>query len=492
MITELAQLRETGARPVATIAELRLRSQLRSRHRLRAHALRAVIRFPILLAIDLAVTVAVIALFSAIRSIDWQLAATAPPFPEVGRLLLAVTIGLLAFGSYRQGDPWRSGSTVYQGVAVGVSLVFWHQLWGPAPGLVVAWGIALFLLLGTGLSVGRWASSWVLARVRERFRFQEPVIILGEAEAVEAAMASSLFDNGSGFRFTDKIVIDPEAGYDQALAPLLERLALGDTATLVVPGYLSAELWTRIIEITDAGGCRLLSMAERTGTALTTIRRVAHRGVPLTQVTTPHLRFHQLTLKRATDLLIASTVLVILAPLMLAIAILVKVTSPGPVLFRQERVGLGGRRFQILKFRSMRQDAEGMVDALIEQSVYDDQKLFKVPDDPRITRLGSFLRRTSLDELPQLVNVVLGDMSLVGPRPPLPREVVLYEAHHYCRFDVKPGITGPWQVSGRNEITDFETVILLERDYIRNWGLVRDFRILLQTIPVVLGRRGAV
>jgi lipopolysaccharide/colanic/teichoic acid biosynthesis glycosyltransferase len=136
-------------------------------------------------------------------------------------------------------------------------------------------------------------------------------------------------------------------------------------------------------------------------------------------------------------------------------------------------------------------DAEAMREDLTLQSLYSDRRLFKVKDDPRVTTLGGFLRRTSLDELPQLWNSLVGNMSLVGPRPPLPSEVDLYEEHHYTRFDVKPGITGPWQVNGRNTITDFEEVIRLETDYIREWSLWKDLGILLRTIPAVLLMRGA-
>jgi lipopolysaccharide/colanic/teichoic acid biosynthesis glycosyltransferase len=128
---------------------------------------------------------------------------------------------------------------------------------------------------------------------------------------------------------------------------------------------------------------------------------------------------------------------------------------------------------------------------LLSRSVYGDARLFKVRNDPRMTRIGGFLRRTSLDELPQLVNVLRGEMSLVGPRPPLPSEVALYEEHHYARFDVKPGITGPWQVNGRNQITDFEQVIALETRYIREWSLLSDVAILLRTVWVVAQMRGA-
>jgi lipopolysaccharide/colanic/teichoic acid biosynthesis glycosyltransferase len=191
------------------------------------------------------------------------------------------------------------------------------------------------------------------------------------------------------------------------------------------------------------------------------------------------------------DVVVSGLGLALLCPLFGLIAIAIYLSSPGPIFFRQTRVGLGGRLFKITKFRSMVHDAEALREDLATRSLYNDLRLFKIKNDPRVTRLGAFLRRTSLDELPQLWNVLSGDMSLVGPRPPLPAEVDLYEEHHYTRFDVKPGITGPWQVNGRNLITDFEEVIRLEIDYIREWTLWKDLGILLKTIPAVLYMRGA-
>jgi lipopolysaccharide/colanic/teichoic acid biosynthesis glycosyltransferase len=154
-------------------------------------------------------------------------------------------------------------------------------------------------------------------------------------------------------------------------------------------------------------------------------------------------------------------------------------------------VGREGRRFKILKFRTMTADAEQRREELRSRSLYADGRLFKVPDDPRITKLGRWLRRTSLDELPQLVNVLKGEMSLVGPRPPMPCEVELYQAHHYARFDVKPGMTGPWQVSGRNDVRDFEGIVTLETAYIRGWSVWTDVLVLLRTIPALIRMRGA-
>jgi lipopolysaccharide/colanic/teichoic acid biosynthesis glycosyltransferase len=212
---------------------------------------------------------------------------------------------------------------------------------------------------------------------------------------------------------------------------------------------------------------------------------------PLVELTTPTLRGGQLIIKRFVDVVGASLALVLALPVMLLVAAVVKLDSKGPIFFRQNRVGRGGGLFKIFKFRTMVAGAEERREELLGQSIYADRRLFKVVRDPRLTRLGGWLRRTSLDELPQLFNVLKGEMSLVGPRPPIPSEVDLYEAHHYARFDVKPGITGPWQVGGRNRITDFEQIVALETRYIRDWSLLGDILILVRTCWVVLGMRGA-
>jgi lipopolysaccharide/colanic/teichoic acid biosynthesis glycosyltransferase len=183
--------------------------------------------------------------------------------------------------------------------------------------------------------------------------------------------------------------------------------------------------------------------------------------------------------------------LLLLAPLMIGIAIAIRASSKGPIIFRQRRIGVGGRPFFICKFRSMVRDAELRRTELTERSMYADERLFKVTDDPRITAVGRWLRRTSLDELPQLFNVLMGTMSIVGPRPPLPAEVAHYEERHYTRFESKPGITGPWQVGGRNRITDFEEIVRLESAYIRRWSIWKDLDIFLRTIPAVLKMDGA-
>jgi exopolysaccharide biosynthesis polyprenyl glycosylphosphotransferase len=214
-------------------------------------------------------------------------------------------------------------------------------------------------------------------------------------------------------------------------------------------------------------------------------------GMPLVQLTRPTLRGGQLVVKRAGDIVLSLALLIGVAPIGFLVALAVRLSSRGPIFFRQIRVGVGGRHFAMYKFRSMVLDAESRRAELMQQSVYEDGRLFKVVDDPRITTVGKWLRRTSLDELPQLWNVLRGDMSLVGPRPPLPSEVALYEEHHYSRFYMKPGMTGPWQVSGRNRVTDFKQVVGIETAYMRQWRLTRDLSILCRTIPAVFRSVGA-
>jgi exopolysaccharide biosynthesis polyprenyl glycosylphosphotransferase len=195
-----------------------------------------------------------------------------------------------------------------------------------------------------------------------------------------------------------------------------------------------------------------------------------------------------LLLKRVTDIVIAAAGLVVLAPLMTAIVILIRLTSPGPAIFRQVRCGLNGRLFLFYKFRSMVENAEEMKKNLEHLNVR--ETVFKIPDDPRLTGIGRYLRKFSIDEWPQLWNVLRGDMSLVGPRPAVPGEVEQYKRWQRRRLRMRPGLTCLWAISGRDNV-DFETWMKMDMQYIDNWSLALDWKILLRTIPRVLTGRGA-
>ncbi|OUZ10570.1 hypothetical protein BHE97_06995 [Aeromicrobium sp. PE09-221] len=217
------------------------------------------------------------------------------------------------------------------------------------------------------------------------------------------------------------------------------------------------------------------------------VRAVAN--MPLVHLEEPQFKAAATITKKVFDRIFAFSALVAISPMLLAIAIAVKLDSKGPVLYKSERIGKDGEAFSMLKFRSMRQDADLEVQAL--RDAHDVKNvLFKMADDPRVTRVGRFLRRYSLDELPQFINVLRGDMSVVGPRPPLRTEVDAYDDFAAKRLLVKQGITGLWQVSGRSDL-DWEETVRLDLDYVENWSMMRDLQIIWRTIRAVVAKQGA-
>ena len=223
----------------------------------------------------------------------------------------------------------------------------------------------------------------------------------------------------------------------------------------------------------------------------TDARAVPSGPTTIIELVRPGPKLPEMALKRTVDVLGAGLGLMLLAPVFLLIAALIKLDSPGPVFFRQTRVGLGGRGFEMLKFRTMIDGADARKTEVAHLNGSGDWRLFKIESDPRVTRVGRFLRKYSLDELPQLWNVLKREMSLVGPRPFFQEDLEHYEPHHYQRYSVLPGITGQWQVNGRSRVKDFEAVVTQDLDYIRNWSIGRDMKILLKTLPAVFRAEGA-
>jgi len=261
--------------------------------------------------------------------------------------------------------------------------------------------------------------------------------------------------------------------------------------SVVVLAELRSTQFARVLEVSLRAGCEVLTRPP--GYDVAGVRpTIARRGpYGLIQIGAPSLQTPQFVVKRLVDIVGASVALVLTAPLWVLIAIVIRLDSPGPVFFRQERVGIGGRRFRMLKFRTMRSGADDEKESVAHLNVSGDPRLFKIPNDPRVSRVGRFLRRWSLDELPQFLNVIGGSMSLVGPRPFFERDFAAYETHHFRRLGAKPGITGMWQVYGRSSVLDFEEVVRLDTEYIDGWSLWLDLRILARTLPAVVGRTGA-
>jgi len=482
-------------------APARLGLQRRAQFNFQRHFLRGFRRFVVLVIADLASFYVMRALVRAVRddavlgqSVAGQLHSLLPPGILNGwQFAAALFVGLVVLGNYGPGDERRNPKRLFLACALATALPLWMTIWNRGLELAAVQYVLTTLLVWLGLVSERQLLNAVIGRVRPRPSDRLSTLFVGPEEACRETTGSPAFTPDSEYRtigYVDThIPPAPTAlGHIVDFARVLHETG---AEAVVVCGYLSDGRFHDVVDAALTAGCKVLAVPRSIEIAGVEPKLVWRRDQPLVELTTPTLRGGQLIVKRFVDLIGASIGLIVASPILLIVAALVKIDSRGRVLFRQNRVGRGGRLFKIFKFRTMVRGAEEHRDELLEQSIYPDRRLFKIVRDPRVTRLGNWLRRTSLDELPQLFNVLKGEMSLVGPRPPIPSEVDLYEAHHYARFDVKPGITGPWQVAGRNKITDFEQIVALETRYIRDWSLLGDVWMLCRTAGVVLRMKGA-
>jgi exopolysaccharide biosynthesis polyprenyl glycosylphosphotransferase len=486
---------------LGTLGSDRLGLQRRAQINVRRHLFRAVRRFAILLVADLASFYTMRALLRAVRDEAVLGSTIAAPLTDIlpkgilngWQFAVALLVGLAVTGNYGPGDQRRDLKRLFYACALATSLPMWSTIWTRGLEVVALQYATTTVLVWLGLVIQRRLLDRAIEIVAPRRNAAVPTLFVGPAEDCADAARGPAFSHSAEHQvlgFLD-VHVPPAANALGHIVDFARVLHESKAETVVVCGYLSDGRFHDVVDAALTAGCQVFSVPRAIELAGVQPTVVWRRHQPLVELSAPTLRGGQLFVKRAVDIVAASLGIVLVSPLMLLVALAVRIDSRGPVLFRQERVGRGGRRFRIVKFRTMVPGAEERRDELLAQSIYPDRRLFKVLGDPRVTRLGAWLRRTSLDELPQLFNVLQGAMSLVGPRPPLPSEVALYEQHHYARFDVKPGITGPWQVAGRNEITDFEDIVRLEQDYIQGWSLSRDLSILLKTVPVVLRMRGA-
>lgn len=335
-----------------------------------------------------------------------------------------------------------------------------------------------------------------LERLRKRGIGVDRALIIGGGEIGRAIMRNVLAQPNLGYQiagFVDDDATKNTIGTYRLLGstddlPQILREHTVDEVLITLPWHARAKIM-RMIEISEAAGARVKIVPDLFQLSLSQIAVDAVGGIPLIGVKESSISGGALALKRVMDVLIAIILFVILLIPMAVIAGLIKFTSPGPAIFEQARVGRGGKLFTALKFRTMRLGADEEQEQLghLNEAV---GPLFKIRNDPRRTTIGKWLRRTSMDELPQLWNVLRGEMSLVGPRPPLPNEVARYEEWHKRRLEVAPGVTGLWQVSGRSELT-FDEMVMLDLYYIENWSPWLDLWILIKTIPALVTARGA-
>jgi exopolysaccharide biosynthesis polyprenyl glycosylphosphotransferase len=421
--------------------------------------------------------------------------------PLLAMVFCIQPLALRTVGAYRGGRARTQFLRIASGIAI-AALLGWVQarLFVYIPPLPdkAAFVYSAFLICGY-VWMARVALDMLVAVGYRRGVLQRRVVVVGSAGDVQA-LQDRAASHPSDLRIVGRIAAGEHEGFGPRVftdripvvgrvGRLREALSRARAHAVVVVGPLPLTTLEALVnECLLLGASIEVQPHERSGMTAAQVEIRRNTRGAFIHLHPLRLDLPQLAIKRTMDVILAAGALVAVAPLLAAVAVAITIDSRGPILFRQTRMGVGGRRFQILKFRTMVADADRQKASLAHLNEYPDARLFKIKHDPRITRLGHFLRRTSLDELPQLWNVLRGEMSLVGPRPCVPEEFEHYAPHHMERLFVVRGVTGPWQVSGRNTVLDFEEVVRMDSEYIRTWSLLRDVVILLKTIPALYGK----
>jgi exopolysaccharide biosynthesis polyprenyl glycosylphosphotransferase len=355
---------------------------------------------------------------------------------------------------------------------------------------ILSWALGLFAVIA-----GRTVIRFGVRMLRRRGRLRRRAIIVGsgdEARSLASAVEKATWEGVDVIGFVASNIADAVRDGESATIENLRDMVLATEATevLVAAGAVGEGHFAKIVSALDGLPVELRVAPGVEGYLPSRVAVHPLGDRPLLAVERAELRPAARIFKRTLDLALGLPLLILAAPVITLCAIAVRFDSKGSAFFKQRRVGVDGKAFNVIKLRSMVADAETRRMDIEHANEADGGLLFKMRDDPRVTRVGAFLRRTSLDELPQFFNVLKGDMSLVGPRPPLPSEVEQYDDPLRRRLLVKPGITGLWQVSGRHELS-FEDYIRYDLLYVQSWSIALDIFILLKTIPAVLLRRGA-
>lgn len=461
--------------------------------------------------VALALAISVVVVFSPrldVRVVDHSVRVVAPVFAMV------LVMGTLAsFGVHRAWEPRVLGSGLEEFRRVGHAVLSLIAVLA-----VVAFALKLdsgrrwvFLVLPLFLILAlviRYLLRRVLHRARARGRYLHTVLACGDADAVADLVRRTRASVQAGWRVDGVCLREmvprpggaplPPRPTEVAGVPVVGTpddivglvLSRGYNAVAILP----SSTWTRtrtqeLAWQLEGSGAEVVLAPVLTEVAGPRLHATPVAGMPLLRVSAPCFSGPRKVAKGLFDVTAAVAALFVLWPVLMAIGVAVRLDSPGPALFFQERVGKDGDTFRVVKFRTMVRDAEAQM-AQLAQKNQGAGPLFKMHDDPRVTRVGAFLRRYSIDEVPQLLNVLTGSMSLVGPRPPLATEVALYEAAVGRRLLVKPGMTGLWQVGGRSNL-DWDETVRLDLNYVENWSFALDALILCKTVAAVCRRQGA-
>lgn len=426
------------------------------------------------------------------------------PLLWVSSVVIAVWLVALAAIGSRDSAILGAGATEYRRIVHATGLAFAALA---AAALVVDWpALRLQLLIAfpagmLALLIGRWQwRRWLVAR-RRAGEWSSRTILVGDRDEVAYVLERLARAGDHSYHVVAAAIADdpgdPLVLHGRSVPVLAARSTLAedaqrmdaDTVILASKPDADPEYLTRLSRQLEGTCAELVLFSRLTDVAGPRISFRPVDGLPLIQVRIPTFDGGEHVLKRGLDIVVASLALLAVGVLAVPIAIAIRLDSPGPILFRQQRVGRDGRTFGMLKFRTMRVGAEQQLAALqaLNQGA---GPLFKLRNDPRITRVGAFLRKHSLDELPQFWNALKGDMSVVGPRPPLPGEATTYDGVAMRRLYLKPGITGLWQVSGRSDLSWDESV-RLDLRYVENWSVMQDLMIIFRTARVVVHPSGA-
>ena len=403
--------------------------------------------------------------------------------------VLSVSLCLFAArGLYREGVYRRDYISVLKVVILAVALLFLTDyFYSPEQGISQSVLLIFGLLSFSFICVGRFVIDQGTQMLRTRGFIRYSAVVIADSEHQERA--KKLIENEQRYQIVDILS-----------ASSLDLLNRDDTFQFMQEqGAVEVFVSWDSIRNRMFLGQRLQSMG-LTMHVLPDEQEEKFRGakiwtmgdnIPCITFTPPDISGVDFWLKRGLDFCFALLFIILASPVYLAIAIAIRIDSPGPIFYKQTRIGLHGQPFKVWKFRSMRQDADRLQAELEKMNQNKDGVLFKIKDDPRITSVGQFIRRYSLDELPQIFNVLFGEMSFVGPRPLPVRDVEKFKQRYFIRQDVLPGITGMWQISGRSDIDNFDDVLKLDLYYIQNWSVLLDIRILFKTFAAVLQKSGA-
>jgi exopolysaccharide biosynthesis polyprenyl glycosylphosphotransferase len=427
-----------------------------------------------------------------------------PPNEYIWIIVLVIPLWIIllkyhgAYGSFRRKTHletfWNITKAMFFGMIILFSILFVTKSVYISRSFIMFFGLISYVFLISS----RLGIKTILREIRKRGLNYRNILIVGTGNRARsyAEMINSHSELGLrivGYVDDQPIKSDQEIlgakiiGNLKDIPSIIEKKVIDEVIIALPRSWLSR--LEEIVHVCEETGTEITIIADFFDTIIAETHLTNFYGIPIITFSTTSSQQIQLLLKNIFDLFSSIFLLILSLPLFIPIALTIKLTSPGPIFYRQTRCSLNGRKFTIYKFRSMVFNAYEKQKELMKYNEMDGP-VFKMTNDPRVTSVGRFLRRTSLDELPQLINVLKGDMSLVGPRPPLPQEIAQYDRKHRRRLSVKPGITGPWQVSGRNTI-DFREWMKLDLDYIDKWSLWLDFKILLKTLPAIVNGKGS-